>query len=447
MQDVFAYIDQNRDRYIAMLQRMVRQPSVAAQGRGMAEMVEILRADLSSAGVTTTLHETGGAPVVVGDMAGASPKVLGFYNHYDVQPEEPLELWEHDPWGAEIIDGRIWGRGVADNKGNLAARIAAVDAVRAVRGELPLAVRFIVEGEEEIGSTHLPVFTSQHADLCKVDACLWEFGGTNWEGQPLVHLGVKGICYVELRVRGAREDQHSATATSVPNPAWRLVWALSMLKDQNERVLIPGFYDRVEQPTKQEMEVLARIPNNEAERLKHLDLDRFLLRATGTELSRRDYFEPTCTICGIESGYTGPGSKTVLPAKAMAKIDFRLVPNQEPEEIAELLRVHLDSQGFGDIEVHLLGPEHPAKTPLDAPIAQVVVDTYRELHRAEPVVIPIAGGSGPWWELCTQFGVDSVTVGTGHPRSGAHGPNENIYVEDFVRGIKHIAMIMDRFAK
>jgi acetylornithine deacetylase/succinyl-diaminopimelate desuccinylase-like protein len=447
LDDVFAHIDQHRDEYVALLQRLIRQPSVAAQGFGMSETAALVIEALGGAGIGAKTYDTrGGFPVVFGEQSGKSTKRLSFYNHYDVQPAEPLDLWTSDPWGAEIRDGRIWGRGVADNKGNIAARISAINAYRQVRGELPVSIKFIIEGEEEIGSPHLEHFAEDHPGLCQADACIWEFGGKGWDGRPQIHLGLKGICYVELRVKSLSGDQHSSVATSAPNAAWRLVWALSTLKDRNEQVLIPGFYDKVRQPTDAEIAALEKIPGNEQQRLEHLGISEFMQALTGIELKKRDYFQPTCTISGLESGYTGQGSKTVLPSAAMAKIDMRLVPDQDPHEIHRLFRKHLHDQGFGDIDVELLGPEFPARTPLDAPIAQVVADTYRELTGLEPVIIPTSAGSGPWYPLCAKFGIDACTAGVGHPRSNGHAPNENIYVEDFIQGIKHICLIMDRFA-
>ncbi|MDQ3045786.1 MAG: M20/M25/M40 family metallo-hydrolase [Chloroflexota bacterium] len=448
MDDIFAHIDAHADEYVIALQDLARQPSVAAQDVGMAETAQLVETMLRNVQADPRQYETrGGFPVVYGEIAGRTAKTLNFYNHYDVQPAEPLELWESDPWAAEIRDGRIWSRGVADNKGNIAARVAAVDAYQQVRGKLPLTVKFIIEGEEEIGSPNLEHFTADHSDLCRADACIWEFGSTDLEGRPRVYLGLKGICYVELRARGARIDQHSSIATSTPNPAWRLVWALASLKDQDERVLISGFYDRVVAPTAAERAALECIPDDEAERLQHLGIPKFLGDLSGIKLHLRDYFQPTCTISGFLSGYTGKGSKTVLPSEAMAKVDMRLVANQDPHEIFGLLRRHLDDHGFADIDATLLGPEFPARTSMDAPIAKVVIDTYRELYEVEPVVLPTSAGSGPWHELCSKFGIDACTAGVGHARSQSHGPNENIYVADFIRGIKHICLIIERFAR
>ena len=447
LDDVYAYVDEHAADYIGTLQRLVRQPSIAAQSPGMAETADIVKDLLADLGLDPRLVDTrGGFPVVYGELQGTSSRMLSFYDHYDVQPADPLDQWKSDPWAGEIRDGRIWARGVSDNKGNIAARVAAIDAWQKVRGELPLSVKFIIEGEEEIGSPHLYNFAEDHPELCRADACIWEFGGRDIDGKPQIHLGLKGICYVELRAKGARLDWHSSVATSVPNPAWRLVWALASLKDENERILIPGFYDDVVPPTAEEIQALENLPNTEAERLEDLGIDRFLAGLTSLELHKRDYFQPTCTISGLLSGYTGAGSKTVLPSTAMAKVDMRLCANQDPYKVYQSLRRYLDYQGFTDIESELLGPGYPARTSLNAPIAQVVTETYRELYGQEPSIYPTSSGSGPWYQLCTQYGIDACTSGVGHGRSQAHAPNENIYVDDFILEIKHIALIMARYA-
>jgi acetylornithine deacetylase/succinyl-diaminopimelate desuccinylase-like protein len=448
LNDVFRYIDDHRDEYIASLQRMLQQPSIAAQGLGMEEMATLVEDDLKSLGATPRRIDTrGGFPVVYAEFGGQGERMLSFYDHYDVQPADPLDQWESDPWAGEVRDGRIWARGVADNKGNIAARFAAIDAWQKVREPLPVSVKFIIEGEEEIGSPHLQNFIDDKPELCQADACIWEFGGRDIDGRPQIHLGLKGICYVELRAKGARLDWHSASATSVPNPAWRLVWALSTLKGEDDRILIPGFYDKVVAPTQAELEAMANLPNNEQERLADLGIRQFINGLTGQALHLKDLFEPTCTISGLESGYTGMGQKTVLPSRAMAKLDMRLVANQDPHEIYDLLRKHLDDNGFTDIETELIGAGYPARTSLEAPIAKVVAETFVDVYGQAPAIYPTNPGSGPWYQLCDALGIDACTAGVGHGKSQAHAPNENIFVEDFILGIKHIAAIMDRFAK
>lgn len=445
--DVFAYIDQHKDRYIADLQTLLQQPSIAAQGVGMTEMADAIEVSLNRLGFQAEQFDTrGGFPVVYGEARGSTDATLSFYDHYDVQPADPLNEWTSDPWSGDIRDGRIWARGVSDNKGNIAARFAAIDAWRQVRGELPLNVKFIIEGEEEIGSPHLQHFIDDHPDLCSADACIWEFGGRGADGRPAIDLGLKGICYVDLRVRGARTDWHSAAATSVPNPAWRLIWALSTLKGPDDHILIPGFYDKVKLPTDSEIEAMKALPDTEQERLDDLQIDHFINNLSGIDLRLKDLFEPTCTISGLLSGYTEKGQKTVLPSRAMAKIDMRLVADQNPHEVYALLRKHLDDNGFTDIESELIGAGYPARTSLDAPIARVVAETYQDVFGEAPSIAPTNAGSGPWYQLCDALGIDGVTAGVGHAKSQAHAPDENIYVDDFVLGIKHIVAIMDRFA-
>ena len=451
LDDISRYVDDHADEYIGWLQTLLRQPSVAAQNHGMAEVAGIVQLQLDTIGAGPRLIDTrGGQPVVVGEVrAGSSvaePRTLSFYNHYDVQPAEPYDLWDSDPWAAEIRDGRIWARGVADNKGNIVARIAAIHAWQQVRGDLPLNLRFIIEGEEEIGSPNLAHFTADHPELCAADACIWEFGGRALSGQPQIHLGLKGMCYVELHARGASSDLHSSLATTVPNAAWRLVWALNTLKGPDERVRIPGFYDKVLEPTPEELAAIERLPDDDEAGLKHFGIDRYLLNLRGVERRVRDMFQPTLTIAGIDSGYTGTGTKTVMPGAAMAKVDMRLCANQDPHEIFELFKAYLVIQGFGDIEVRLLSALMPARTPLTAPIVGVVGSAYRDLYGEEPLVFPTSAGSGPWYQLCEQFGIDGCTAGVGNGRSNAHAPNENITVDDFILGIKHIALIIERFA-
>jgi acetylornithine deacetylase/succinyl-diaminopimelate desuccinylase-like protein len=446
MKDVFDFIEQNREQYIRWLQEICRQPSVAAQNRGMKETADLVEKYLKEIGGQTRLIKTSGYPVVYGYFAGGS-KTLSFYNHYDVQPEDPIDLWDSPPFAAEIRDGRIYARGVADNKGNLMARLAAVHAYQQVRGVLPLTIKFIVEGEEEIGSVHLEEFVEQNKDLLQADGCLWEFGYKNADGRPQVSLGVKGMCYVELVCRGANTDLHSANAAIIENPAWRLIWALSTLKTPDEKVQIKGFYDKVAALSDNDRTALEKMIYSEQDTLERLGLDSFLLNLSGVPLKEKLIFQPTCTVCGFVSGYIGEGSKTVLPSEARVKIDFRLVPNQDPQEILQLLRQHLDEHGFADIEINALSLEHPARTELDNPLAKSILETAKEVYGKEPTVMPMSPGTGPMYILCQSLGIPSVSVGVGHFGSNNHAPNENIFVEDYIEGIKHIAAIIDDFAK
>lgn len=448
MQDIFDYIDRHRDTFIDRAQWLCRQPSIAAQNVGIQEAARMVAQLMDEVGVRADLYATDGAPVVFG-TAGSGARTLLIYNHYDVQPPEPLELWESPPFAAEIRDGKLYARGAADNKGNLVARLCAVEAWLRTRGSLPLALKFVVEGEEEVSSAHLHQFVREHRDLIQADGCIWEAGGKDIQENPGLYMGAKGILYVELEARGANRDVHSSQATIVPNPAWRLVWALATLKDRHEQVLIDGFYDDVVEPTPEEVEHLRRIAAQRDDDLRRRDLglDAFLLGVTGLQLIKRNLYQPTCTICGFGAGYTGQGSKTVLPSRAIAKLDFRLVPNQTPDDILHKLRMHLGQQGFADIEVRVLGAEHPARTPVDSLLAQVVQETVKEIYGRDPIVSPLMAATGPMYQLTAQFAIPTVGTGAGYAHSNGHAPNENIRLEDFVQHIKHVALIFERFAQ
>jgi len=448
MDHVFHYIEAHQEEYVGSLQRLCRQPSIAAEGIGLEETAGLVAHLMGEAGIRAQIIPLeGGAPIVVGEVKGKTPRTLLFYNHYDVQPPDPLDEWEGDPFGAEVRSGKLFARGAADNKGNLMARIGAVDAILRERGELPVTVRFIVEGEEEIGSVHLPRFVRDHRALTAADACIWEGGYRDLEENVVLTLGVKGICYLELEAHGANRDLHSSLATIVPNPAWRLVWALSTLKDRNERIQINEFYDDVLEPTEEELAQLRRIAplRDDGAQYKDYGLDRFLLGVSGVELLKRNLFQPTCTICGITSGYAGPGSKTVLPHRAVAKVDFRLVPDQRADKIAEKVKLHLAQHGFADIAVRVLGGEDPAKTPMSAEIVRIVAAGVRRVYNREPLIFPSMPGTGPMHVLTAEYGIPTVGTGVGYAHSNNHAPNENIRIQDYVDGIRHIAMILHLF--
>jgi acetylornithine deacetylase/succinyl-diaminopimelate desuccinylase-like protein len=422
---------------------------VSAQGLGIRECADLVASMLRRRGFAAEIIATPGHPIVYAEVEGESDKTLLFYNHYDVQPPEPLELWDSPPFEPTLRDGKLYARGVSDDKGHIECRLAALDAVKAVAGAYPCRIKFVIEGEEETSSVNIEAFVRDNAAKLRADACVWEFGGVNHQGRPSMSLGMRGICYVELSVQTATQDAHSGLGGSIfPNAAWRLIWALNTLKDQDERIRIPGFYDAVKPPTERDLELLAALPDNSADMLKRYGLKGFLKGLTGgVELRREEVFVPTCTICGLTSGYQGPGSKTVLPARASAKVDFRLVPDQTPEEILEKLRKHLDAEGFSDVTMTYLGGERPAKTDPDHPFVQLALDAARDAYGSEPVVSPMIGGSGPNHVFIDTLNIPIVTAGVGYPGSQAHAPNENLVIDHFITGVKHTARIVERFGR
>jgi acetylornithine deacetylase/succinyl-diaminopimelate desuccinylase-like protein len=447
-----AYIEQHIDNTIDELARLCAQPSISAQGKGIKECAELVAAMLSRRGFQTEVIPTAGNPMVYAEAVGPrrGDRTLLLYNHYDVQPPEPLELWDSPPFELTRREGKLFARGVSDDKGQLICRLAALDAVKAILGELPCRIKFIIEGEEETSSASLHPFVEQNVEKLKADACLWETGGVNHEGVPMQYLGLRGICYVELTVETGTLDAHSGLGGSVfPNAAWRLVWALNSLKDQDERIRIPGFYDDVVPPSPRDLELLAQIPDSAEDDKRTYGLKGFLKGITGGgEYQREARFVPTCTICGLTSGYQGKGSKTVLPAKASAKVDFRLVPNQDPEDILRKLRAHLDAEGFGDVQITYLGGERPGRTDPDDPFVRLTVEAARDAYGGhEQIVVPMLGGSGPIWPFIHLLKLPVVTAGISYPGAHIHAPNENVRVDLLVKGIKHVARIIEAFAR
>ena len=443
------YIDEHLDENLAELSRYVSQPSIAAQGVGMPECAAIVAGMLGARGFTVETLPTGGPPVVVAERGGRSDRTLLIYNHYDVQPPEPIELWTSPPFTPTLRDGHLYGRGVSDDKGHLTARLLAVDALLASRGDLPCRVKWIVEGEEEVGSVHLPPFLQRHRDRLRGDACLWEFGYLDSRGVPLLYAGLRGICYVELSVETAALDAHSGIGGSIlPNAAWRLTWALASLKDRDERIRIPGFYDRVKPPTARDRELMALLPDQTEEHEAVYGVKGFLKGMKGgVEMNVAQVFEPTCTICGLKSGYQGAGSKTVLPARASAKVDFRLVPDQTPPEVVRLLRAHLDAEGFQDVDVAFLGGGAAGRTDPDDPFLQLVARTAQPVYGVPMQVVPMIGGSGPNHAFIETLGVPVATAGFGHPNTRAHAPDENLKIDYYVKHAKHVARLLEAFGE
>ena len=442
------HLEEHLEESLAELSRLVAQPSVAAQDLGMEDCADLVARMLRARGFETEVVPTGGAPVVVGERRGRSDRTLLVYNHYDVQPAEPLELWTSPPFEPARRDGKLFGRGISDDKGHIVARLHAIDALLATAGDLPCGVKFVIEGEEEVSSVHLPDFVRDHKQRLAADACLWEFGGVDHEGVPLQYAGLRGICYVELSVETGTLDAHSGIGGSIfPNAAWRLSWALASLKGPDERIRIPGHYDEVRPPTPRDRELIAALPEVAGEYRKQYGLAGFLRGMTGgPELRIAEVFEPTCTICGLTAGYQGPGSKTVLPARASAKVDFRLVPDQTPRKVLERLRAHLDAEGFPDVKVTFLGGEPPGRTDPDHPFIRLVAETAASVYGQPMRVVPMIGGSGPNHAFLHELNVPVATAGMGYPDTRAHAPDENIRIDLYLQHARHVARLLEAFS-
>ena len=438
----------NSEKFIKELIRLVRQPSVSAKNEGLKECAEIVEKMMKEVGLSTTvIPEKEGNPIVFGEIKGKkAKKTLLFYDHYDVQPPEPLEEWICDPFNGVIRDGKIYGRGIADNKGDFVSRLKAVQAFLATEESLPVNVKFVVEGEEEIGSTHLLEAIKKNKGLFSADAAIWEFGGTDRHGRPRIYLGLKGVLNVELKAKGASRDVHSSDAPLIPNPAWRLVWTLNTIKNEKDEILIDGFYDDVKKPSAEEISYVKDIPFEEEEEKKDLGLKSFLHDLSGLDAVKTLLYQPTCTINGLLTGYTSSGSKTVLPNKALVKLDFRLVPEQRSKDIFGKLVKHLRKSGFGDIEVIQHGSTEPTKTPLTDKFVRTVIKAAEKIYRKKAVVYPTSPASGPMHLFRNYLGYPVVSVGCAHAESRGHAPNENITIKGFIEGTKFMAAIIKDFA-
>lgn len=451
----WSYIDQHFDEFVSELGDAVRKPSIAAQNIGMAHAAAYFRGLLEKYGISASVIPTKGHPVVYGEIKGEKDRTVLFYDHYDVQPPDPLDEWDSDPFSGDIRDGKMFARGVSDNKGNACARIQAVGTLLKLRGKLPMNVKFLIEGEEEIGSTHLDEFIRDNRELLRSDYGVWESGYMGPDGRPGMYLGVKGILYVELETRGAERDMHSGSAATVPNPAWRLIWALSTIKNEKEEILIPGFYDAVLPPTEKEMALLKAAEEGRGSltgqegggrRGGNIGIHSPLLELRGLELRKRSLFGPTANICGFRSGYIGEGQKTVLPAKALVKMDFRLVPNQDPRDILEKLQKHLNEKGFDDVRVRVITMDYPVKTTADHPVVRAAEEAALTVYGKPASISPTQAGSGPMHPFKEYLDLPMVAFGVGYWASGNHGPNENIRLEDYKLGIKMAAEFIDRLA-
>lgn len=442
------YIPQHLEESLAELSTLVAQPSIAAQNLGMEACAKLVARMLERRSFKTALAPTGGPPVVLAERAGREARTMLIYNHYDVQPPEPLELWTSPPFEPTRRDGKLFGRGVSDDKGHLTARLLAIDALLAAGGELPCRIQFIVEGEEEVGSVHLPDFIHENRERLAGDACLWEFGYLDERGTPLQYAGLRGICYVELSVETAKLDVHSGLGGSIfPNAAWRLVWALASLKGPDERIRIPGYYDAVRAPSARDRELMSAMPDLAATLRERYGVKQFVRGLEGgVEFRIAEVFEPTCTICGLNSGYQGAGSKTVLPARASAKVDFRLVPDQTVEGVLKSLRTHLDAGGFTDVQIQFLGGGPAGRTDPDHPFLQLVAKTAEPVYGRPMQIVPMVGGSGPNAAFIRELGVPVATAGLGYPETRAHAPDENIVIEHYVAHARHVARMLDAFA-
>jgi acetylornithine deacetylase/succinyl-diaminopimelate desuccinylase-like protein len=441
-----ALCDERFDSWVEELRDFCTIPCETDQFPELERGAQWVEQRLREAGAeVTVLREEGVPPLVVGEM-GAGPRTLIGVQHYDVQPAAPLDLWETPPYEPSLRDGRLYARGVCDNKGELLHRIQATEALRDATGDLPCRVRFVVEGEEESSSAHLASLMSQRPEFFEGHGALIEGGGVDEKGRPMLLCGVRGMVYAELSVRTLAFDAHSGGAQLLPSATWRLVEALNTLRAPDGRITIDGFMDDVAAPTEAELDHLRTLPFEEDEIKRIYEVDAFVGGRTGFAAQVADTFNPTCNISGIHSGWTGAGAKTITPAEASAKVDLRLIPNQDPERIEEGLRAHLERRGFGDIAIRLYRAEFPYWTPISDPIVDAADRAHRGVFDEAPLRWFSMGGTAPMHPVCAPHRLPMVSLGAGDAEVRAHAPNESYSLDLMRRAAKVTGRFLHEFA-
>ena len=434
--EVFAHIQAHRDTFIHRLIDYVRRPSISAYGEGMAEVADYVAAWLNQLGFDARLVPTQGWPMVLGkrtDRPGTPTLLL--YGHYDVQPPDPLDAWISPPFEPTIRDGRLYARGVGDNKGQHFAQLLAVESLLACHGQLPCNVVVLLEGEEELGSPNMPEFVCEHRDELQADLVLISDGPVDVSGRSRLEFGVRGVVSFELRARGAKADLHSGNwGGAVPNPLWTLVHLLGSMKNAQGEITVDGFYDNVDVPTELERAALAKLPVDVEAVKRDLGLTQL------DQPHERSFYDrlalwPTLTINGLHGGYGGPGSKTVLPHEATAKCDMRLVASQTAEEIFAKTEAHV-RRVAPDVKFVRQGGMDPSKTPLDSPFAEPICRGIIAAQGQEPLMVPAMGGSLPNYVFTKTLGLPTFVVPYANADEANHAPNENMELERFIMGIK-----------
>ena len=455
---------------ITDLQTLIRQPSVSAKNQGLVSCAQVVVQIMRKAGIDSRLLYLDNllkaeqedidpafptsAPLVYGEVRSKSNpngKTILFYNHYDVQPVEPIELWDEDPFSGKVAGNFIFGRGSADDKGELITRIKAVEYYLKKTGDVPCNVKFIVEGEEEIGSIHLKKYLSLYRERFECDGVIWESGFVDASGRAIISLGQKGILSVEIISKGPSRDAHSGLAVLIENPAWKLVNILNSIRNDKGEILIKDWYEEVRQFTIEELSFINKEPFDEEALKKEYGITKFLNNVKGIEVKKAFEGLPTCNISGLVSGYIGKGSKTVLPSIAIAKLDFRLVPDMIPEIQIKRLRKHIKAYRSqnndnydDDIDVRFLDGEPASRTPVHHPFVNIVKEAAAEVY--DDVIINVSSaGTGPMYYFDKILGVPSVCIGGSDISNRAHSPNEYMRIDSLNKTIKCIAVILKKF--
>lgn len=435
------HVQAQQEVHLETLFALLRQPSVSSTGEGVQACAELLAELMTGSGLHTEIHSTEGWPVVYGErlLDSSYPTVL-IYGHYDVQPVGDLNLWETPPYEPNLRGGRIYARGSADNKGQFFAHLVALQALSEL-GEFPsVNVKLLIEGEEEIASAHLKPYIESHQAQLESDLVYSADGPMHTSERATLSLGCRGILHLELEAVGARRDVHSGQYGGVvPSPAMTVVQLLATLVDAHGRVQVDGFYEEVLPPTDEEAAVLKTIPISSGEVLNEIGLAWDELKQE--EFNRRLMFQPNFNLAGLSSGYSGEGIKTIIPNRAVAKVDIRLVADQNPDEIADRILAHVRAR-FPQVQVRVLGKVPPSRTPLAHPLVPVIQQAVRRVVDHEPVIELRKGGTVPDYLFTSVLERPSIWVPYANPDNANHAPNENLRLDCFFQGVACTASML-----
>ncbi len=432
---VWAYIDEHKDEYIELLKKFCAQPSVSAQNWGMREMAELVRDTVTELGGNGTLIETEGNPFVYGMIDNGAKRTLTLYNHYDVVPPEPYELWNTPPFEPTIVDGRLVARGSSDNKGSLLSRYIAVDAYQKVLGKLPINIKFLAEGEEEIGSPHLMDFIRDNPDKIQSDGIVWEGGSKVVNGPLIVHMGVKGVTTFEIKCNHAKDGA---------SPVWRLIWALNSMKNSDDYITIDNFEDLIAPVSEYERSFIVNNDYDEEGTKKMNGIDHFVRNLTGLALKEKLYLEPSMNIQGLF--FDEIDETTGMPKSATVKMDIRTVPNQEPDQLMKQLRDHLNAHGFEDLEIIEGHSTLAYRGKPDSLLAKAVIKNVEDVYGMAPAVHLMVPGSCGMARVVKATGIPIVHYGCMDEASRAHAPNESLDLDHFIKGAKLSVLVFQDFA-
>ncbi|MDH3658379.1 MAG: M20/M25/M40 family metallo-hydrolase, partial [Nitrosopumilus sp.] len=408
------YVDAHMDNLITDLQMLISQPSISAKNEGIEECAKLVQKLLKKSGVKSEILrlKKGVAPIVYGEIKSKqnSSKTLMFYNHYDVQPAEPFDLWDYPPFSGTRKGNKIFGRGATDDKGELITRIKSVEAYLKTTGDVPCNIKFVIEGEEETGSAHIEEYLKKYKKKFSCDGVIWEFGYVDAKNRPIIGLGMKGLLFVELSVRESIRDAHSSLAVLIKNPAWRLIEAVKTLRDANGKILIKDWYKEVTPFSKSDLEIIRKEPFDENVFRKEFGIKSFVGGKKGMDAKKALVGGATCNIAGFVSGYTGDGAKTVLPGDALVKIDFRLVPKMDPKKQVLRLKSHLKINGFHDISIKVFHGEAAARTNSSNPFVSQVKDAADKTFGKSILNVSNAG-TGPMYPFVDILNAPCISIG------------------------------------